>query len=128
MDNRGPRFFYALTKDRQMKQQYNIHIGRMIKSVFDESGMTVAEFARRIHCERTNVYKIFSRHSVDVALLINISQVLHHNFLADVMCLSGLVTDNPSQVQIHLSINNMSVEDINKLSHCLTSLKHPKKP
>ena len=111
-----------------MKQQYPIHIGRMIKSVFDESGMTVAEFARRIHCERTNVYKIFSRHSVDMALLINISQVLHHNFLADVMNLYGLAADNPSQVQVHLSINDMSVEDINKLSHCLTSLKHPKKP
>ncbi len=111
-----------------MKQQYPIHIGSMIKTVFDESGMTVAEFARRIHCERTNVYKIFSRHSVDVALLINISRVLHHNFLADVMNLSGLAADIPTQLQVHLSINDMSVEDINKLSHCLTSLKHPKKP
>ncbi|MBR4454196.1 MAG: helix-turn-helix transcriptional regulator [Bacteroidales bacterium] len=111
-----------------MKQQYNIHIGRMIKSVFDESGMTVADFARRIHCERTNVYKIFSRSSIDVDLLVRISVVLQHNFLADVMNLYGLETDIPTQLQIYLSINDMSVEDMNKLSHCLTSLKHPKKP
>ena len=67
-----------------MATQTNLHIGHLIKSVFDESGMTISEFARQIHLERTTVYSIFERPTVDVLLLARISLVLKHNFLADV--------------------------------------------
>lgn len=67
-----------------MATQQDFHIGQMIKAVFDESGMTVAEFARQIHLERSTVYGIFERPSLDSMLLARISLVLGHNFLSDV--------------------------------------------
>lgn len=57
-----------------------LHIGEKIKEVFSESGLSVAEFARRIDTSRENVYGIFKRKSIDTYLLEKISEVLHHNF------------------------------------------------
>ena len=66
------------------------HIGQLVKSVFDESGMTVSELARQLRCERTNIYTIFKRRTVDIELLAMLSEHLNHNFLDDAMRLYGL--------------------------------------
>lgn len=42
--------------------------------------MTVSEFGRRINKSRENIYSIYSRKSIDTALLQKISEVLEHNF------------------------------------------------
>ena len=107
-----------------MEEQYSFHIGHLVKAVFDESGLTVAEFAKRIHCERTNVYKIFNRYTIDVALLVKISQALQHNFFVDVMNMSGLAADIPVRHSLVLSINDMSADNIDTLSRFFESLKN----
>ncbi len=57
-----------------------IHIGNLIKEELYRQERTVTWFAYRISCERTNVYSIFKRESIDTALLFRISLVLHYNF------------------------------------------------
>ena len=79
----------------------NLHIGQLIKTVFDESGMSVSEFARQIHLERSSVYNIFERPSIDAIQLARISLVLKHNFLSDVERHYGLVPE-VSSLTIHL--------------------------
>ena len=59
----------------------DLHIGKMIKDVFTQSGMSVSDFAKEIHSSRTNIYDIFSRENIDVQLLIRISEVLDYDFL-----------------------------------------------
>ena len=108
-----------------MEEQYSLHIGHLVKAVFDESGLTVAEFAKRIHCERTNVYKIFNRQTIDVALLVKISQALQHNFFVDVMNMSGLAADISVRHSLNFSIDDISIENMDRLSRFLASLKHP---
>ncbi len=39
--------------------------------------------AKKINCDRTNVYKIFRRASIDTALLLRISAVLEYDFFSD---------------------------------------------
>lgn len=56
----------------------------MIKAVFDESGLSVAELARRIHTARSNVYFIFERPSIDMEQLLDLCDALNHNFLDDI--------------------------------------------
>ena len=58
-----------------------INIGRIIERVFHEQGRSVSWFAEQLHCDRTNVYNIFKRESIDTALLVRISIILQHNFL-----------------------------------------------
>lgn len=79
----------------------NLHIGQLIKAVFVESGMTVSEFARQIHLERSTIYGIFERPSIDSMLLARISLVLKHNFLSDVEQHFGLIPQSPSLI-LHL--------------------------
>lgn len=59
-----------------------IHIGEKIKEVFEATGLSVTEFARRIDTSRENVYGIFTRKSIDTDLLLKITQVLDHNFFS----------------------------------------------
>lgn len=98
-----------------MNNNGNLHIGHLIKSVFDASGMTVSEFARRIHCERTNVYKIFNRQSIDVETLVKISEALEHNFLEDVMKYYGLGEKYCTKYNLNISLNGLSEENLDSL-------------
>jgi len=45
--------------------------------------MTITEFANKINRERTTVYDIFERKSIDIELLIQISQVLDYDFIRE---------------------------------------------
>lgn len=62
----------------------NVHIGTIIRSKLEESNLTIAEFAERINRTRPTVYDIFNRKSIDIDLLIKISEVLEYNFLQEV--------------------------------------------
>ena len=57
-----------------------VHIGTLIKEELNRQERSVAWFARKLCCERTNVYSIFKRESIDTALLLRISCILRHNF------------------------------------------------
>ena len=110
-----------------MNDSKGIHIGHLIKSVFDASGMTVSELARQIHCERTNVYKIFNRRSIDVELLVKISEILNHNFLADVMQYHGLETKIVNKLSLNITFDDISEENVANLTKTIESLKDLKK-
>lgn len=62
--------------------KYNIHIGSLIKEQFDKRGCTVAWLARQLNCDRTNIYGIFQRETIDIKRLYEISQVLDYDFFA----------------------------------------------
>ena len=94
----------------------NLHIGQLIKAVFDESGMTVSEFARQIHLERSTVYSIFERQSIDAMQLAKISLVLKHNFLSDVEQHFGLV---PQASSLTLHLDNLSPETAVQLANLI---------
>jgi hypothetical protein len=57
-----------------------LHIGNEIKMELLRQERTVSWFARKLCCDRTNVYSIFKRESIDTMLLQRISTVLNHNF------------------------------------------------
>jgi len=62
--------------------EYEIHIGKLIHDKLKEDGRSVSWLAKKIHCKRDNIYKIFDRTSVDTALLLRISFVLKTDFFA----------------------------------------------
>ena len=57
-----------------------VHIGKHIETEFYKQKRTVTWFAKELCCDRSNVYSIFRRESIDTALLLKISEVLHCNF------------------------------------------------
>ena len=106
-----------------MATQQNLHIGKLIKSVFDESGLSVAEFARRINCGRPNVYSIFERSTIDVMQLITICKALNHNFLNDIAIRYDIKQDFASQsISINLNITDLDSGKAAKVARLLDEL------
>lgn len=63
----------------------NKKIGQLIKERVDALNLNVTDFAKMIGRERTNVYNIFNRSSIDTELLKKIGQVLHYDFFQDLL-------------------------------------------
>lgn len=63
-----------------MENQQEIHIGKQIKDELRRQERTVTWLAHQLCYERTNVYSIFRRKSIDAELLLRISRILHYNF------------------------------------------------
>lgn len=57
-----------------------IHIGLEIKAELERQERSVSWFARKLCCERTNVYSIFKRKNIDTDMLTRISRILQRNF------------------------------------------------
>lgn len=59
------------------------HIGANIRRELIRQERSVAWFARKIHCSRTNAYKIFEKDNLDIKLLQRISTVLNYDFFRE---------------------------------------------
>lgn len=95
----------------------NKKIGQLIKERIDAQNLKVTEFARMIGTERSNVYDIFERESIDTGLLKKIGQVLHYDFFQDL-----LDPDTVKEIVIRHSMTNrvyvelaMTEEEVNSL-------------
>jgi hypothetical protein len=58
-------------------------IGELIRKELMAQERTVSWFARKLSCDRSNIYRLFDKHSIDTSLLYRISQVLQRNFFED---------------------------------------------
>ncbi len=72
----------------------NISVGAMIKAELERQERSVVWFAQHLSCDRTNIYRIFAKDSIDTELLMRICKILNHNFFADV---SDLIEQNLSK-------------------------------
>lgn len=59
---------------------FMVHIGHLIEEELRKQERSVTWFANKLYCDRTNVYKIFKKQSIDTELLLRISNILKHNF------------------------------------------------
>lgn len=57
-----------------------IHIGRLIEQELRRQERTPTWLARKINCERPNVYYIFSQPSINTEMLVRISRALRTDF------------------------------------------------
>lgn len=60
-----------------------MNIGEQIENTLRKQGRSAAWLATQIPCERTNVYNIFRRKSLDARLLMKISRILNYDFFKD---------------------------------------------
>ncbi len=59
------------------------HIGQEIKAELERQERGVSWLARKLAYDRSNIYRIFQKASIDTHLLERISRVLNHDFFAD---------------------------------------------
>lgn len=88
----------------------DIYIGRIIRQKVDESGLSYAEFARKIHCARTSLYHIFESKNIDVERLLIISEVLGYDFINEVYMRHGKRTERDANPCIVLPLNDKGID------------------
>lgn len=101
-----------------------IHIGERIREVFTLRKMSINHFADSLHCDRTNVYNIFRRKKIDIHLLLDISDILQHNFIEEICAgheYASLVT--PKKISFVLEINSMDTKTLNTFIKLLKQLE-----
>jgi plasmid maintenance system antidote protein VapI len=57
-----------------------VHIGELIQAKMEADGRSVAWLAEHLHYDRSNVYKIYRKATIDTDLLLHISELLHFDF------------------------------------------------
>ena len=60
-----------------------MHIGEKIKEVMTQQRVSVISVTKEIECERTNIYNIFERESINSGLLQKFCQILQYDFFKD---------------------------------------------
>ncbi len=75
----------TLTEDCGIK----VHIGSLISDELRRQRRPAAWLAQEICCDRTNVYKILRKGSIDTELLCRISVALSHDFFAEFQSACG---------------------------------------
>jgi predicted transcriptional regulator len=83
----------------------NIHIGSVIEQRVREIGLTVQEFANKIHCHRTTVYHIFKQKSMNSERLKEISEVLEYDFVNVVFAKQETPTQKTQKIYIAVEID-----------------------
>lgn len=86
----SPRFasknLRTISVKRQLIRKMTLHIGKLIRAELDRhpKAHTVTWFAAQLHCDRRNVYDIFTRADIDTHLLKRICAILEHDFFSDI--------------------------------------------
>ena len=72
-----------------------IHIGKAIRAELQRQERGVSWLARHLACDRSNVYRIFRKKSLDTELLSRICTILQHDFFADLSSSIDELSPNP---------------------------------
>lgn len=85
------------------------HIGNMIREKLKEQGRTVTWFAAAINSDHSNTYKMLKKPSIDLKLLMKISELLGYDFLK--VCSNKLTMKNGQWIigfaELKVIMNNL---------------------
>jgi predicted transcriptional regulator len=101
----------------------DIHIGSIIKQKLAESSMTIKEFSNRINCDRTTVYDILKRKSIDIDRLIQISRVLNYDFINEVYYKKETLVVSPPTIFIAIEIDENALQKLNLPDNIIRLIK-----
>lgn len=63
-----------------MTKTEKIHIGQCIKSRLEMQGQTTVWLAQQLGCHRSNLYKLYDKHTIDTGVLLRISKIMDYDF------------------------------------------------
>ena len=65
---------------KELNQNSDFHMGRLIKAELTQQGRTATWLARQVHCTPENIYKVCRQQYVTMHLLFEISKALERDF------------------------------------------------
>ena len=58
----------------------DIHIGELIAHVLEEEGRAASWLAKKLHYDKSNIYRILKNPTINTQLLLKISKLLDYDF------------------------------------------------
>ncbi|MDR0333356.1 MAG: helix-turn-helix transcriptional regulator [Dysgonamonadaceae bacterium] len=95
---------------KENKDNQEPNVGKIIQVIVKEKNISISDFAKAIHCSRTNVYNIFGRHSIDIKRLKQIAGVLK-------LDVSELIGENKNESNKHIVIIETDDEGLERISN-----------
>lgn len=83
-------------------------IGELIEQEVRKQQIPITEFAKKINCQRNNVYDIFQRSKMDIVQLKQISKVLNRNFFKELADDVELINEDKESAEDILRIKAVS--------------------
>ena len=87
-------------------------IGERIKQELKRQGKTTVWLAKQLGCHRTNIYKIYSKSTIDTGMLMHICKVIGYNFF-------DLLSEEYKK-----QVNLKSASNLNGNLNCSKELEH----
>lgn len=60
-----------------------VNIGQRIREELIRQERTISWLARKLNCNRSTIYRILDKNSIDTLMLAQISSILNHNFMQE---------------------------------------------
>ena len=60
-----------------------VNIGQRIREELTHQERSISWLARKLNCNRSTVYRILEKNSIDTLMLAQISQILNYNFMQE---------------------------------------------
>ncbi len=73
-----------MNKNNSNEPPIQVHIGLAIKQELKRQRRSASWLADNLFCDRTNIYKLFDKASINTDLLYRISIILNHDFFNDI--------------------------------------------
>ncbi len=93
------------------------HIGKIIETELKKQKRSVTWLAQQLYCDRTNVYSIFKRQSLDTKLLFRISMLLKCDFFKEYSSLYKAETKQMAKYNRKVRSIIEGAEDVEKVSN-----------
>ena len=106
------------------KNKQETIIGERIKKVFETKNMSITQFAELLHYDPSNIHNIFRRKKIETFLLLDISEILHHDFIEEIRAENGYSSGiSSSNISLILEINTIDPKTLNKLIKIIKQLE-----
>ena len=73
-----------------------MHIGELIYNLLVEEGRAASWLAKKLHYDKSNVYRIFKSPTINTQLLLKISQLLKYDFFRHY---SMIIQENDGKIE-----------------------------
>jgi plasmid maintenance system antidote protein VapI len=60
--------------------EQEVHIGELIREKLKENRRSAAWLAQQLHCDRTNIYKLYRKNTIDASQLLLVSIAMNFDF------------------------------------------------
>jgi len=74
----GAKVFFFLNKI--MNKEF--HTGKLIQQIMEDEGKKAEWLAKKIHCHKKHIYRIYKQEHIHPQLLARISIILQYNFFS----------------------------------------------